>query len=112
MKKEPPQLEMEDVIDIKSLSREELKKVPGEPWKWYCGVEGCHHYTTVISYGDGPMWAPNVQGGVWMDIMKEFFICGPHNRKYRFQMSALPEKKGPWINNISKTINHPEFPDK
>lgn len=110
MKFTPPQLEIEDVIDIKSLSRDELKKVPGEPWKIYCGVEGCTHYTRAISYGSGPMWSPNVQGGVWIDVMREFFICGQHNRKYRHQMDALPAKKGPTINEITKTINHPEFP--
>jgi hypothetical protein len=47
-----------------------------------------------------------------MDVMKEFFICGAHMGRYRHQMDKLPQKEGPKINNITRTINHPEFPEK
>jgi hypothetical protein len=112
MKEKPPELELEDVADVRKMSAAELKNLQGDRWKMYCGVEGCYHYTTVFDFGIGSYWAPNCGGGVWMDVMKEFFICGAHMRRYRYQLEKLPQKEGPKINNITRTINHPEFPEK
>jgi hypothetical protein len=79
----------------------------------YCGVEGCVHFTKVKDYGIWPMiYRKFSDGTCWLDIYKQFFVCAQHYRAYKYRMSDIPEKKGPWVNNITKTINHPEFPEK
>ena len=107
----PPELDLTDIVDISTLSRDELKKVPGEKWRLYCGVAGCSHYTNVMRYASRT-WCSAIQGGIWMDITHQYFICFQHYRQYRLKMDELPQKEGPKINYITKTINHPEFPNK
>lgn len=90
----PPQLEMADVMDLKSMSKEELDKVPFEVLYWFCSINHCHRYTRVRDYGivgnngvTHEFYWPRAKGP-WVDVFDHIRICSKHWKVY------LEYKKG------------------
>lgn len=76
-----PQLEINDVVDIKSLSHRELQTVPFDEKFWICGIGICIHKTTIRDYGIHPFYYWNPKK-IWIDVLREFFYCGSCAKKY------------------------------
>lgn len=108
MKEAPPQLEVTDMVDIKTLSKEELKTVPFDKWKMYCGVEGCKHFTTVRDYGLWPEIYRQFIDTDWINVLTHAFICFRHWKEYKSCRDKIPYK-GLHIDHIKKTINCPSL---
>lgn len=88
----PPQLELSDVVDIKTMSRAELDKVPYTTMFWFCGVDRCCSKSAVRDYGiiDNKGSKPVTHefywprsDKPWVDVFKEARICGRHWKMYR-----------------------------
>ncbi len=97
---EMPDLGPEDVPDIKTLSREELDKVPFEVMKWECCVEGCAHFTRIRDYGILPViyWRRE-----WVNLQQHIFFCQRHiPTKAHPERETLSRKLGAGINHIKK----------
>lgn len=74
------ELELSDVVDIKTMSEKELKLVPFDKRKWLCGVKGCTRHTTVKDYGLSPEY---YWRGLWVNISTEVFLCVNHFKQYK-----------------------------
>lgn len=106
MKPKPPQLELEDMIDIRSLSHEELLKVPYEPMWWHCGVDGCTAKCEVRFYGQYPYyyWARRKE---WINIETTFRYCDRHGKMYKDFFRKKPGAKEP--ENICRCMPIPKL---
>lgn len=75
----PPQLEMSDVVDIRSLTKEDLLKVPHQVGKWYCCASGCLRFGRVLDFGLSPVvWCRKR----WVNISLRIWLCGRHYGPY------------------------------
>lgn len=106
----PMDLQISDVADIKSLSREELAKVPFDKWKLFCGIEGCHHFTAVRDYGIWPEVYRRFSDGVnWLNVYSQIFICAQHFKEYKGDLSKIPIKEHFCMDEVKKTIRDPRY---
>lgn len=104
MRDTPPELELSDVVDIKSLSKEELKLVPFESWKLVCKIEGCKRFTRVKDYGLWPVVCGRFQNSPWFNVYKQFLICYGHWKFYKVDPGKFKIKEGLHIDEIKKVI--------
>jgi hypothetical protein len=98
-----PPIELDEIPDIKSMSREELDKIPFEKWKLYCGVEGCNHYTGVRDYGLWPELLGRFVNCDWINVYKSHFLCGKHWKELKTNPN-LPRKLEFNCDTIARTI--------
>lgn len=104
MSERPPELEIGDVVDVKSLSREELLKVPHDTWRMFCCVQGCNRFTRVKDFGLWPEVHGRFMSGDWLDINKRQFVCDGHWKFYNGNLEKAPIKYYFHIDTIKKTI--------
>lgn len=71
------------IQELKSMTDEELNKVPYEVKFWICGVDNCCSKSEIRDYGIHPeyYWRRSNKDK-WIDIMTEFRICSKHWRMY------------------------------
>lgn len=81
-----PELEINDVDDIKSLSHQELQNVPFDEKYWICGIGICIHKTVIRDYGIHPFYYWNPKK-CWVDILHEFMYCASCGKKYKKRLS-------------------------
>lgn len=77
----PPQLEPEDMPDVRSLTPEELALVPCDIGKWRCAAEDCRCYARVKDYGIYPM--VQFRRNDWVDVTRNLLFCAQHWKLYR-----------------------------
>lgn len=66
--------------DIKTLSREELDRVPADVVLWVCCVKGCSRHTRLRDFGTAPEYYHNKLG--WQNLYDRVFFCGGHWKGY------------------------------
>lgn len=93
-------MSFEDENDIYKLSAEELNNVPFDIVRWQCKIESCECFTRLRDYGITPIYyhksGMNSDNGFshWVNIEKEFFMCGKHWKQYKGKpVELLPLKK-------------------
>lgn len=73
-------LELYDVVDIKSLPREELKVVPHDVVKWFCQCKGCSNGTSVWDFGISPQFFHPRKDTGWCNLTTQYWMCGKHHK--------------------------------
>lgn len=105
MREEMPQLEPDDMPKVWKLPEEELKKLPFESWRLFCGIEGCNRFTHVKDFGVWPRlygrFAPK-----WINIRVQRFFCAVHWKMYGGEFGTPPvlPYKDYSIDEVRKTI--------
>lgn len=70
--------EQEAINELKAMSREELDNVDYTLKKWICSCKGCNRGTKVRDYGISPEFYWPKKGEGWLDLRKNYFMCGAH----------------------------------
>lgn len=70
--------EQEAIRELKAMSREELDNVQFTMKKWVCQCKGCNRGTKVRDYGISPEFYWPRKVGEWVDLNKNYFLCGKH----------------------------------
>ena len=93
-------LELSDVVDIQSLSADELKLVPFDKKKWQCCVDGCNRFTNVKYYGpDTPVFWQRQ----WVNLKDQIFFCPINSEQYTASGENINQftlKPGAGINHL------------
>lgn len=102
MKEPIPKIELDisDVSDIQTLSKEELSMVPCDKRKWLCCVNECSRFTSVNYYGPN---IPVLWRGNWVDLESSIFFCGKHWKLYKSNgrtTDTFDMKPGPGLNHL------------
>lgn len=77
---ELPDLDESDMPDIRSLTPEELEKVPFDKVKWCCCIKHCGGSTVLKDYGIRPWFRWRKR---WLFIKPRIYFCGKHSKRYR-----------------------------
>lgn len=75
-----PDLGIEDMPDIRSLTKLELENVPFDKRRWQCCIKHCSCATTIKDYGISPFfwWRKK-----WIDLSRNIYICAKHHNRYK-----------------------------
>jgi hypothetical protein len=69
------------IEELKSMSREELDKVPYDKKKWVCQGKKCSNGTVVRDYGIAPFfYLQRKCDAGWVNLNLQFWMCGKHNK--------------------------------
>lgn len=96
----PLDLEPEDMPDLRSLTPEELEKVPFVVLRWHCCVKDCDRFTRVKDYGILPvvLWRHK-----WQNLAKYVFYCADHwpgKLANRLRLQTLSYKDGAGVDHL------------
>lgn len=85
------------IIELKSMTDQELLLVPFDVVKLICQVKGCKCHTKIRCYGLHPVYYVKRTDIKWWDIRKHFFLCSKHWKFYRrmqkmYDVDRLQEK--------------------
>jgi hypothetical protein len=72
--------EREAFAELKSMSREELDKVPFDLMKWRCDCKGCTNSRKCRDYGIAPIYYRPVGRGKWLNAIGQGIICSKHSK--------------------------------
>lgn len=75
-----PDLGIEDMPDIRSLTKLELENVPFDKVRWKCCIKHCSCGTTVKDYGIRPFF---IWRKKWLNLSITILFCGKHARRYK-----------------------------
>lgn len=83
--------EAEAILELKSMTQEELDLVQFDEVKWICAGKNCNRGTNVRDYGIGPTYYHKRMK--WVDITKEWIACAKHWKIYKRLIKKFPIEK-------------------
>lgn len=100
-----PQLDADDMPDLRDLSREELTLLPGDTWKMYCCIHGCNRYTRVRDVAAWPRLISPTLNIKFINVDVQVFFCGTHYKQFKHIASdKTPFKAERHIDKKARTI--------
>lgn len=85
-----PDLDGDDELDPRNLTKEELAKVDHTVMKWICCAKGCKRFTRVKDYGLFP--TVYFRTGEWVNVHVHVLYCSRHWKLHHAALIAgLPD---------------------
>jgi len=72
----------EAIIELKSMTVEQLDLVPYEIKKWVCSGKNCNRGTKIRDYGTEPLFYHTRKSIGWFSLRDTFFMCAKHWKLY------------------------------